>query len=126
MDVERHNAEWLQAWSDKDVERLLSFYSQDVVYRDPQVPRGLVGHEALRTYLTQLFDLTPPMRYEPDEVWETDSGWCGRWVCALSQPDGSTVWVRGFDLVVLAGSEIALNEVYTHTVDADPRTLADT
>ena len=48
MDVETHNARWLQAWSDKDVEGLLAFYAPDVVYRDPQVPAGLVGRDALR------------------------------------------------------------------------------
>ena len=119
--VESHNARWLQAWSDKDVEALLAFYSADVVYRDPQVPEGLVGREALRRYLTQLFASTPPMTYEPDEVWATEAGWCGRWICAMGMPDGTTTWLRGFDLVVLEGSEIALNEVYTHTLSADPR-----
>ena len=119
--VESHNARWLQAWSDKDVEGLLAFYSADVAYRDPQVPQGLSGREALRGYLTELFASTPPMTYEPDEVWATDAGWCGRWYCAMAMPDGTTTWLRGFDLVVLQGTEIALNEVYVHTLAADPR-----
>jgi len=119
--AEQHNVEWLQAWSDKDVERLVAYYSPDAVYRDPQVPNGLQGRDALRDYLTQLFAATPPMVYEPDEVWETQSGWCGRWVCAMDGPDGSRTWLRGFDLVVLEGDEIALNEVYVHTLDRDPR-----
>jgi hypothetical protein len=119
--IEAHNARWLQAWTDKDVEGLVAFYSPDVVYRDPQVPDGLVGREALGAYLTQLFAATPPMTYEPDEVWATEQGWCGRWVCAVPGPDGSTAWLRGFDLVVLDGDEIALNEVYTHTLADDPR-----
>ena len=120
-DVDEHNAMWLQAWSDKDVERLLGFYAPDVVYRDQQVPGGLRGHEALGPYLHQLFAATPPMTFEPDEVWATDAGWCGRWVCRLELPDGTVSWLRGFDLVVLDGSRIALNEVYTHTLDHDPR-----
>jgi hypothetical protein len=120
-DVEGHNARWLQAWSDKDVERLVRFYSMDVVYRDPQVPAGVVGRAALTGYLTGLFAATPPMTYEPDEVWATSVGWCGRWICRLDSPGSASVWLRGFDLVVLDGEEIALNEVYTHTLPTDPR-----
>ena len=123
-DVVELNAEWLQAWSDKDVERLLGFYAADVVYRDQQVPGGLRGQAALGDYLRQLFAATPPMTFEPDEVWPTDEGWCGRWFCRLELPDGTVSWLRGFDLVVLDGSEIALNEVFTHTLDHDPRPTA--
>lgn len=122
--IEAHNARWLQAWTDKDVEGLVAFYAPDAVYRDAQVPAGLVGREALAGYLTQLFAATPPMAYEPDEVWATPTGWCGRWLCEVPGPDGSPVWLRGFDLVVLDGDLIALNEVYTHTLAEDPRTGA--
>ena len=121
-DKEALNARWLQAWTDKDVPALLACYSDDVVYQDPQVPAGLVGSEALGGYLRQLFDATPPMTYEPDEVWATADGWCGRWVCRIDMPDQTTAWPRGFDLVVLDGDgRIARNEVYTHTLQADPR-----
>ena len=120
-DVVDRNADWLQAWSDKDVDRLVEFYSPATTYRDPQVPDGLRGRDALRGYLDGLFAATPPMTYEPDQVWPTADGWCGRWICRIDLPDGTTSWLRGFDLVVLDGEGIALNEVYTHTLAADPR-----
>lgn len=121
QDVEARNARWLQAWTDKDVDRLVGFYTEDTVYKDPQVPDGLRGRAALRGYLEGLFAATPPMTYEPDQVWVTGDGWCGRWICRIDLPDGATSWLRGFDLVVVAGDGIALNEVYTHTLDHDPR-----
>jgi hypothetical protein len=120
-DVEGLNARWLRAWTDKDVDRLVDFYAQDTIYRDPQVPDGLRGRDALRAYLEGLFAATPPMTYEPDEVWPTATGWCGRWICRIDLPDGAVSWLRGFDLVVLDGERIALNEVYTHTITEDPR-----
>ena len=49
-EIERFNADWLKAWSDKDVERLLTFYTEDADYLDPQVPAGIKGHDALRAY----------------------------------------------------------------------------
>jgi len=116
LDIERFNAEWLKAWSDKDVEQVLAFYSPDTIYRDGQVPNGLTGHEALRQYLTGLFAATPPMHYEPDEIWANEGGYCGRWICTIDLPDGTRRRLRGFDLVQMNDGLITLNEVYTHNL----------
>ena len=113
-DIDRFNADWLRGWTDKDVERLLQFYAEDCVYKDPQTAAGLTGHEALRGYLTGLFAATPAMTYTPDEVWPIQGGFCGRWFCEIE--GGGRL--RGFDLVILKGDRIALNEVYTHTLPA--------
>lgn len=113
-DIERYNADWLRAWTEKDVERLLGFYASDCVYKDPQVPAGLTGHKALRGYLTGLFGATPAMTYNPDEVWPIPGGFCGRWYCDIE--GGGRM--RGFDLVILEGERIVLNEVYVHTLTA--------
>jgi hypothetical protein len=113
-DIERYNADWLRAWTDKDVERLLGFYAPDCVYKDPQTTGGLTGHDALRAYLTGLFAATPAMTYAPDEVWPIPGGFCGRWYCDI---EGGTR-MRGFDLVILAGDRIVLNEVYVHPLTA--------
>ncbi len=113
------NARWLQAWSDKDVERLVAFYTPDTVYKDPQTAEGIVGHDALRAYLTGLFAATPPTVFRPHEIWPTPNGYCGRWYATSSAPGGDT-YMRGFDLVVMAGDRIALNEVYVHPVASLP------
>jgi ketosteroid isomerase-like protein len=120
VDIADFNRRWLQAWTDKDVPRLLGFYAEDTVYRDPQTAAGLKGHEALGAYLTGLFGATPPMRYDPDEIWPTPDGYCGRWYCTITPADGPPTYMRGFDLVVLDGDRIALNEVYVHPLDALP------
>lgn len=121
IDIVDFNARWLKAWSDKNVSELVMFYAEDTVYRDPQVPDGLSGREALRAYLTRLFAETPPMRYDPHETWATHDGYCGRWYCTMSRPDGADSYLRGFDLVVLQGGLIALNEVYVHPVATLPQ-----
>ena len=113
VNIETFNAEWLQAWTDKDVERLLSFYTEDTVYKDPQTAAGLIGHSALRTYLTALFETTPPMTYTPEETWAINGGFCGRWYCQIGK-NGEAGQIRGFDLVLLDGEKISHNEVYTH------------
>jgi hypothetical protein len=113
-DLAAYNADWLRAWSAKDVDRLCGFYAEDCIYKDPQTADGLHGNAALRAYLTQLFAATPPMTYTPDEVWPIPGGFCGRWYCAIE--GGGRM--RGFDLVLLDGARIRLNEVYVHTLAA--------
>jgi hypothetical protein len=117
MNIEQFNADWLKAWSEKDVERLVGFYTEDCDYKDPQVPAGLKGREALRAYLTGLFAATPPIRYNPDETWAIDGGFCGRWFADIGET-GEMGRMRGFDLVLLRGDEIALNEVFVHNLPA--------
>lgn len=115
-EIAAYNARWLKAWSDKDVDRLSGFYAPNCVYKDPQTAGGLSGQDALRGYLTQLFGATPPMVYEPDEVWPIAGGYCGRWYCTIGE-GGSGGRMRGFDLVLLDGERITLNEVYVHQLD---------
>ncbi len=116
MDIVKFNEDWLQAWSDKDTTRLLTFYGADVVYKDGQVPSGISGHGALRAYLDKLWQMTPPMEYIADETWPIPGGYCGRWICTITLPDGSDRKMRGFDLVLLENDQITYNEVYTHNL----------
>lgn len=116
VDIARYNAEWLAAWSAKDVEALMGFYGEECVYRDPQTPAGLSGGAALRTYLAQLFAAMPATTYTPDEVWPIPGGFCGRWYATIE--GGGRL--RGFDLVQLDGDRIVLNEVYLHQLTAEP------
>ena len=117
MDIADFNARWLAAWTAKDVDALCAFYAEDCVYRDPQTAGGLTGNAALRAYLTGLFAATPPMTYTPDETWPIPGGFCGRWYCEIG-PGGSAGRLRGFDLVIMDGDRIALNEVYVHQMPA--------
>jgi len=116
-EIAAYNADWLKAWSDKDVDRLCGFYARDCDYKDPQTVAGLQGQDALRAYLTGLFGATPPMTYVPEETWPIPGGFCGRWYCTIGE-DGAGGRLRGFDLVLLEGEKIRLNEVYVHQLAA--------
>jgi ketosteroid isomerase-like protein len=118
MNLEDFNRRWLAAWSAKDVPALLGFYAEDVAYFDPQVPHGLKGQDALRGYLEGLFAATPPMRYDPEEIWITPTGFCGRWYCVVGDDPKAAPAMRGFDLCVIKDGRIVLNEVYVHPLMA--------
>jgi hypothetical protein len=111
-EIATYNDDWLNAWTQKDVEQLAAFYAEDCVYMDTQTTGGLRGRPALRAYLERVFAAAPAMTYAADQVWAIEGGFCGRWFCDM--PGG--VRRRGFDLVLLRGREIILNEVYVHTL----------
>ncbi|MGZ6833772.1 MAG: nuclear transport factor 2 family protein [Mycobacteriaceae bacterium] len=46
----------LESWNTQDVERLVDCYTDDVRYRDPNTRGFVEGSDALRRYLTKLFD----------------------------------------------------------------------
>lgn len=117
LDIARFNSDWLAAWSAKDAEKLLSFYSPEIVYKDNHTAAGITGHVQLRPYLDGLFAATPKMIYTPDEIWQISGGFCGRWYCAIGE-EGKEGRMRGFDLCLIRDGKIMLNEVYVHTMPA--------
>ncbi len=116
-EITAFDADWLAAWTAKDVDRVCAFYAEDCVFKDAGTAGGLTGRVALAAYLTGLFAATPSMTYTPDEVWPIPGGFCGRWYCELGEA-GAAGRLRGFDLVILRGREIVLNEVYIHQLPA--------
>jgi hypothetical protein len=54
---------WLPAWTGNRPELLASFYTEDAFYRDPAIPRGVRGREALLGYFSRL------LARNPDWVW---------------------------------------------------------
>ena len=116
MDIRDFNARWLQAWSNKDVEAILEFFAPNGVYRDGQSPDGIEGTEALRSYLSQMFAATPPMRYETENLWPIERGYVVRWLADVEGPEEMPRRVRGVGVVLLEGERVALNEVYTHSL----------
>lgn len=106
------NAEWLQAWTGKDIARIASMYSEDCDFMDAATATGLKGRAALAAYLEKLFPAMPEWKYVADELWQIPGGFCARWYCDMA--GGRRM--RGFDFVQLRGREIAYNEVYTHTL----------
>jgi hypothetical protein len=62
--------EWIAAWNQHDIERILSHYSDDVRVFSPLIvermglPEGyLQGKAVLRDYWKPSFSLTPPLRF---------------------------------------------------------------
>lgn len=83
-EIATFNAAWLQAWTDKDIPRLIGFYAEDCVYKDAQTAAGLEGRAALAGLPGR-----PVRRHPADDLHArrglADAGWLLR---ALVLQDG--------------------------------------
>jgi uncharacterized protein (TIGR02246 family) len=107
--------EFLDAWNTQDVERVVSVYTDDVVYLDPNTRGEVRGADALRSYLTKLFDAWE-MHWSLREGYvaaaDEDVATVG-WHATLRKAGGEQeVEIDGIDLVVVEGDRIKRNEVY--------------
>ena len=104
---------FLTAWNTQEVERVLSCYTTDVDYRDPNTRGSVRGGEALRRYLTKLF-AGWKMHWSLREAYlfEGGAGCAVLWHATFRRPDGeTTIGIDGMDLVEVRGDQIARNEV---------------
>ena len=115
----------LDAWNTQDVERVVDCYTADVRYRDPNTLGTVDGSDAMRRYLTKLFEQWQ-MHWTMREAYpllDTD-GAAVLWTATLRQRDGATeVEIDGMDLAVVDGDRLSRNEVYFDRVALAP-TLA--
>lgn len=106
---------FLDAWNAQDVERVLSCYTDDVRYRDPNTRGDVVGRDALRRYLQKLF-ANWQMTWARREVFPLAApadGVAFLWRATFRKPAGDrVVEADGMDLAVLRGDLLARNEVY--------------
>jgi hypothetical protein len=111
QDFEEFCRRWLVAWTGNQPERLIEFYSDDVLYRDPARPDGITGKTALFDYLRKLLRKNPAWVWSAKEVIPTGKGFVLKWTATI--PVGPrTVIVEGLDIVEVSGEQISRNEVF--------------
>ena len=104
----------LSAWNEQDVETVLSCYTEDCVYLDPNTRGPVVGREALRRYLTKLFARWR-MTWSRREVFllADGDGTAFLWHAKLTPAAGGrTAEVDGMDLALVRDGRLSRNEVY--------------
>ncbi len=104
----------LSAWNKQDVEGVVSCYTEDCVYLDPNTRGPVVGREALRRYLSRLFQRWK-MNWSLREFFQfaDADGGAFLWHAQLTPASGGkTAEIDGMDLVLLRGEKLSRNEVY--------------
>jgi ketosteroid isomerase-like protein len=104
----------LSAWNRQDVEGVVSCYTEDCIYLDPNTRGPVEGREAFRRYLSRLFQRWK-MNWSLREFFQFADGEGGAflWHAQLTPASGgNTAEIDGMDLVLLRGEKLSRNEVY--------------
>ena len=105
---------FLSAWNSQDVEKVISCYTEDCIYQDPNTQGPVSGHEALRKYLTRLFQQWK-MHWSLREffLFSDRDGGAFLWHARMTPAAGGKTWeIKGMDLVIINGKRMCRNEVY--------------
>jgi len=67
--------DWLGAWNDRDIERILSHYSDEIIFHSPRIAKvtgrdiqSVFGKKALRDYWTKALAQAPELFFELDDI----------------------------------------------------------
>jgi ketosteroid isomerase-like protein len=104
----------LAAWNTQDVDKVLSCYTEDCVYQDPNTRGPVVGHDAFRRYLDRLFQGWN-MHWSLREFFpfSDEEGGAFLWRAQLTPAaGGKTSEICGMDLAIVRGQRLCRNEVY--------------
>src|SRR5215510_7281203 len=105
--------QFLDAWNTQDVDRVLSCYTTDLVYRDPNTRGAVQGTDSMRRYLSKLFGRWQ-MHWSLREAHLFDDGrGCNAlWRATFRLPGGeATIEIDGMDFVEVRDGRIHRNEV---------------
>jgi ketosteroid isomerase-like protein len=104
----------LSAWNSQEVDKVLSCYTKDCIYLDPNTKGKVSGHEALRKYLSRLFQQWK-MHWSLREffLFADQNGGAFLWHAKLTPAnEGKASEIDGMDLVIIREGRMCRNEVY--------------
>jgi hypothetical protein len=111
-EAQQFAAAWLPAWSGNNPELLASFYSDDVVYCDPGIPRGVHGKFALLNYFKKLLAANPDWVWTQREAIPMEEGFVNLWRAHIPVGE-NTLICDGLCIVQFdEAGKIRRNEVY--------------
>lgn len=106
--------EWLGAWDSQDVDRILTFYTEDAFYEDvPTVENGwgvaLRGHQMIRESVAQTFEDISDLGFEFVSASGAGNRMVVEWIMTGTHYRDYTgsFSVRGVSVVELAGDKVA-------------------
>lgn len=76
-------AKWLPAWTGNNPQNLTNFYSDDVFYLDPGIPKGIKGKEALLAYFKKLLSQNPEWVWTQIEPIPMEGGFLNKWHASI-------------------------------------------
>ena len=97
--------DYFKAWDDLDVDAVLAFFTDDVVYEDTTINHGATGREQMRRFVQSSFDNLSNVTFDYVGEVTTDDAFAVEWVM---QPMN----VRGVSIGKLRDGKIAEQRDY--------------
>lgn len=119
-ELERILGQYAAAWSARDVQQVLSFFTDDCVYEDIALGRVNRGKEELKAFLSETFAAFPDFTIEPKTPF-MGGNWVGlEWVMSGTHKGdipglpatGKSFSIRGVSIVEMAGDKIKNSRDY--------------
>jgi steroid delta-isomerase-like uncharacterized protein len=120
IQTEKMFREYLAAWNAHDLDKIVSFFSEDCVYEN--IPRGQTyrGKDELKPWAKGVFDAMPDFKLDVTSLFASDDWAACEWVMTGTQtgalPDlpatGKSFSVRGASIAQLKDRKILRNADY--------------
>jgi steroid delta-isomerase-like uncharacterized protein len=120
IQTEKTFRDYLASWNTGDLDKVISFFTEDCVYEN--LPRGQSyrGKDELKTWGKGVFDAIPDFKLDVKSLFVSDDWAACEWVMSGTQtgsaPDlpatGKSFSVRGSTIVQLRDGKIARNTYY--------------
>jgi len=118
--LEKMYRDCCQAWSTHEVEKILSYYTDDVVYEDVVAARVMRGKAELKAFLMECFSAFPDLKIEPKLVFSSGQ-WAGsEWAMTGTfkgelmgvKPTGKSFSIKGGSITEYQGNKVKRNTDY--------------
>ncbi len=112
---------FLDAFNAHDVDAIMSFFTDDVVFDMPRGPapggHRLVGREEARKGIQARLDGIPDIHYGDDRHWTCGDRGVSEWIIRGTQQTGEPIEVRGCDLFEFTDGKISRKDSFWKIVD---------
>ncbi len=98
---------------ESSLNKLMTFYSENAVYEDPNVPEGLKGKPAVSDFLRTLLKKYPAWKFEIVSLYPTRKGFVLQYTGSIPVENGKVIKnFRGIDIIELENGKIAKQQGY--------------
>ncbi len=103
---------YFDVWNKKDYDSVARFYTEDIVYRDVNLGSEVKGHDELKKFMKQQFDLYPDLHFKTLEVMkEREEKLAVRWEMTGTY-EGKKFNIEGVSIMRLKNGKVAWNSDY--------------
>jgi uncharacterized protein (TIGR02246 family) len=109
-------AEYLAAWNDHDVDRIVELMTPDCSYHASVGPELLgqtaTGREAVRAAVSAFFERLPDSRFEDVRAFVAGDRGAAEWTLAWTDAAGASQALRGCDLFEFSGDLVRTKNAF--------------